>query len=50
MYKTALLISESTIELVNNNSNTNAKCPMNYVPVHSHAEELLKFLSYLLQI
>lgn len=50
MYKMALLISESIIELVNNNSNTNAKSPMDHIPLHPHAEELLKFSSYLVQI
>lgn len=35
MYKMALLISESAIELVHNNSNTNAKSPMDYIPSHS---------------
>lgn len=50
MYKMALLIFESIIELVNNNSNTNAKSPMDHIPLHPHAEELLKFSSYLLQI
>lgn len=50
MYKMALLISESAIELVHNNSNTNAKSPMDYIPSHSNAEELLKISSYQLQI
>lgn len=50
MYKMALFISESAIELVSNNSNTNAKSLIDYIPLHPNAEELLKISSYLLQI
>lgn len=50
MYKMAFLISAYTIAIVNNNSNTNARSPMDYIPLHPNAEELLKILSFLLKI